>query len=263
MDEFSSLETVLKEIVSKTHKEGEPVEDLVTTVPDELAASQLLWHIDISWGIDGINKNTVKWVETRTKQSVSKFGDKYLVISAQHDGDVDDRLQVFEFSDDSPLRSTVQKLRNMKLKVTTGRWIIPGRPLGVVVDIDSASWAYDRYKNELQIKQGIVVPDDTKSRNVLLFGYMVAQFLAEYKLELDCSSRLRHRHSKMVANFHGVVTLVGLILLRDWRVPSATVFISHDPDSTPESTLTPEVRTERIIPSLYRGLLQTADEPKP
>lgn len=240
MGDLSALEETLKEIVSKTHKEGESVEDIETTIPEELAPSQLHWNFDISWRIDDINRDTVKWDKTRTKQMISQFGDKYMMMSAKHDKEVDSRLQVFEFDDDSPLRSTILKLRSMGLKITTGRWIIPGRPLGVVMDIDSAWWAYDRYKYELCNSQGISIPNDAQSRDILLFGYMVAQFLADYKYELDCSSRcFRHRHSKIVANFHGTMTLIGLILLRDWRVPSVTAFISNDPRSSPEPTHIP------------------------
>ena len=197
MDDFSSLETVLKEIVSKTHQESEPVRDTETTASSyesyELSEDQLVWNFDVVWRIDEVNVDAIKWGSTRTKQSVCQFGDKYMVMSVHHSEDIDSRLQIFELDDDSPLRSAILKLRSMGLKITTGRWIIPGRPLGIVMDIDSASWAYDRYKYELHASQGIVIPNDIQSRDVLLYGYMAAQFLADYKYELDCSSHcFRH-----------------------------------------------------------------------
>jgi len=264
MDDFSSLETVLKEIVSKTHQESEPVRDTETTASSyesyELSEDQLVWNFDVVWRIDEVNVDAIKWGSTRTKQSVCQFGDKYMVMSVHHSEDIDSRLQIFELDDDSPLRSAILKLRSMGLKITTGRWIIPGRPLGIVMDIDSASWAYDRYKYELHASQGIVIPNDIQSRDVLLYGYMAAQFLADYKYELDCSSHcFRHRLSKIAANFHGAATLVGLILLRDWRVPSETVFISREPDSMPDYALTPatDIATEKTVPLFYRGILKS------
>ena len=224
----SELETALKQFIAETHPDGHPVggyEDRLFN------SNHLQWNFDVAWDVDTINADPEKFFsQVRTGEGVELFGDQYVVMCSSAFEDVDDKIDVFEFAEGSPLSCSVERVRRMGLRVVTGRWKIPGRPLGVVMDIHSGAWAYDRYKHELDAYNQICIPDDDHSRQVLIFGYMVSQFLADFKYELNFSSKMEYRQSNIVIYFHHWYSLIGLVFLQFWEnaMRSTTVYYSHD-----------------------------------
>ena len=138
-------------------------------------------------------------------------------------------MKVFEFPEESALRLGIERIRYKGLRVMTGKWLVPGRPFAILMDLDSVWWAFDRYRADLLNNHGLVIADgDERSREMVLYGFMVAQFVADFNYELVISANVQHRQSKIDANFHEWLTGVGLVLLCDWKVPSDSAFFSHD-----------------------------------
>jgi len=122
----------------------------------------------------------------------------------------------------------IERIRYKGLRVITGKWLVAGQPLAIVMDLDSVWWAFDRYRSDLLSNHQIeVATDDESAREIILFGFMVAQFLADFNYELIISSDVKYHQSKINAYFHKWVTGVGLVLVRDWLVPSSTTLFDH------------------------------------
>lgn len=69
--------------------------------------------------------------------------------------------------------------------MVTGNWLVDGNPLLILFDIGSASFNLDGFKHELFEKSGIGIPHhDNESNDAVLFGHMVAEFIAEARLLL-------------------------------------------------------------------------------
>lgn len=132
------------------------------------------------------------------------------------------------------LNAGVERIRYKGLRVITGRWLVAGQPLAVVMDLDSVWWAFDRYRADLMANHSIeVASDDELAREMILFGFMVAQFLADFNYELVISNDVQHRQSKICTSFHEWVTGVGLVLLRDWLVPCSTTLFACQSNPNP------------------------------
>lgn len=223
----SELETSLKQFIGITHSDGQPVGGY----EDRLGNSNHLhWNFDVAWQIDTINEDGEDLFQQRTCQAVELYGDQYIAVCSSGFDDINDKIDVFEFAEGSPLSRSVERVRRMGLRVVTGRWRVPGHPLAVVMDIHSGAWAYDRYKHELDAYNQINIPDDEESRQILIYGYMVSQFLADFKYELNFSAKMEYRQSNIIIYFHHWSTLIGLVFLQFWEnaMRSTTVFYSHD-----------------------------------
>ena len=108
----------------------------------------------------------------------------------------------------------------------------------------------DRFKHELFEKSGVGIPHhDGESNDAVIFGHMVAEFIAEacfpflqsfiisktlFCLQFNHAAMEEHKSleaegapPRVVAHFHEWLAGVGLILLRLWNVQVATVFTTH------------------------------------
>lgn len=64
----------------------------------------------------------------------------------------------------------------------TGRWLVDGSPQIILMDIGSAAWKLDEFKNELWEKCGVGVPHlDIEANDAIILGYMVADFIEEVR----------------------------------------------------------------------------------
>lgn len=183
---LEKFEPTLRKYIQKTH----PNSDLVPEPPLKLAKGerlivpQLQWTFDVTWQIDRVNK----YVPKNERIELPKLGEQYVMICAHQIYDENSQLEVFEFPANSVLLAAVERLRCMGARVITGRWVMmPGQPLAVIMQLHSIAWAFERYKSELFRDHGILVPEDDQSREVLLYGYIAAQFLAEFRHLLDSS----------------------------------------------------------------------------
>jgi glycogen(starch) synthase len=64
-------------------------------------------------------------------------------------------------------------------------WLIEGYPKVILFNLSSAKFKLEDWKEELSQAAGILIPpNDAEGENVVLFGFMVAIFLNEVRL--DC-----------------------------------------------------------------------------
>ena len=70
-------------------------------------------------------------------------------------------------------------------KIVTGRWLVDGNPQVILFDVGSAASNMSVFKQELFDTAGIGAPHgDIEVNDVIIFGFMVAQFIADFRVRL-------------------------------------------------------------------------------
>ena len=182
------------------------------------------WNFEISWEVANQVGGIYTVLKSKSGWCVNELGQRYIVVGPYQENSIGKEIEQCDFEPDSTLGKTVNQLRYRGFRVVTGRWLVEGRPLAILFDLDSVWWAFEHYRHEILIDNGIQLPDDPMTRSVVQFGFMVAQFLADFQNYLSPSGRSR---PKVIAHFHEWLSGVGLLLVRRWRIPVATVFTSH------------------------------------
>ncbi|XP_065575006.1 glycogen [starch] synthase-like [Artemia franciscana] len=163
-------------------------------------------------------------IRSNTGLSFETMGNQYVLLSPYKGKSSREEIDEFEFSP-GPLHDAVCSIRDSGLQVHTGSWLVEGNPFVVLFDTASISHKIDYYKQKLFEKTKIGIPDsDEESNDSVLFGFMVAQFIAEFSY---FQSVFRADSSKIVCHFHDWLSGVGLIMLRLWKIKVATVFTAH------------------------------------
>lgn len=198
----------------------------------EAVSTENRWTFEIAWEVANKVGGIYTVIRSKAGASVEELGDRYILLGPYKEVCARQEVETFEFPPDSPLGIAVQKLRERGYKLVTGNWLVDGNPLLVLFDIGSAVWNLDRYKHELFEKSGIGIPHhDTESNDAVIFGHMVAEFIAEFNYATSEEHKLSQTEGdappRVVAHFHEWLAGVGLILLRLWNVQVATVFTTH------------------------------------
>lgn len=159
-------------------------------------------------------------VRSKAQSTVNELGDDYCMVGICNENYV--AMEVEKMEPTQPhLLKTVQLMRERGVKVVTGRWLIDGYPKVVLFDIDSVWHEYNGWAWELYEKTQIGIPDhDTEAKRSLLFGFLCAWFLGEFKAQCG------ERHI-VVAQFHEWLSGVGLVLCRTRGIDVATIFTTH------------------------------------
>jgi glycogen(starch) synthase len=80
------------------------------------------------------------------------------------------------------MKRTLQNLRSRGINFLYGRWLVEGAPNVLLFDIGSASYRMNEWKADLWNVAGIPSPqDDRETNDAIVFGYLVAWFLGEYR----------------------------------------------------------------------------------
>lgn len=131
------------------------------------------WIFEICWEIG--NKVGGIWTVLSTKAAVTveEYGDKYVVVGFYRSASQQtDEIQAFEFPEESPLKKAVDQVRSLGFNVLCGRWSVPGKPLAVLLDIDSArDQVLDACRLVLEKDHSIAVPQcDFEASDCIIFG---------------------------------------------------------------------------------------------
>ena len=164
-------------------------------------------------------------IRSKTGVSVSELGDQYVLLGPYKELHARQEVEEEEFSPAHPLGQAVNSQREKGYKIVTGRWLVEGNPQVILFDVGSAAYKTNELKQQLYETAGISYPDgDTEVNDVTLFGFMVAQFLADFRDKAEAYSDDPPRVS---AQFHEWMAGVGLIMTRLWKLDVATVFTTH------------------------------------
>lgn len=211
--------------VSKRFYRVDSIRNLENLDRGETAAQENRWVFEVSHEAANKVGGIYQVIRSKCGASVEELGDQYVLLGPYKDASVRTEVELGEFPEDSPLTSTVNKLRSMGWRVHTGRWLVDGNPQIILFDLGSASYNLDNYKKELYDACKIGIPvHDTECNDAVLFGFMVAKFVEEFRNE---SLEFADSKPRIAAHFHEWLAGVGLIMLRVQNIDVATIFTTH------------------------------------
>ncbi|KAK2727206.1 glycogen [starch] synthase-like [Artemia franciscana] len=188
------------------------------------AEAENIWTFECAWEVVNKVGGIYTVIRSKTGISVEEMGNRYVLMGPYKKQFARTEIEEFEFSQ-GPLYDAVTKLRDNGFKIHTGSWLVDGNPLVLLFDISSVSYNLNKYKEELFSKSGIGLPDnDTESNDCVLFGFMVAQFIADFNHFANKDVEIS---PKIVCHFHEWLSGIGLIMTRLWNINVSTVFTTH------------------------------------
>lgn len=117
-------------------------------------------------------------------------------------------------------------MRAQGYKIHCGQWLVDGNPQIVLFDIGSGAWRLDEFKQHLWDTCNLGIPHlDIEANDAVIFGYMVAQFVEEFR---KAAERMTDSPPRIVAHFHEWQTGVGLIALRWFKIYISSLLIRFD-----------------------------------
>jgi len=183
------------------------------------------WCFETAWEVANKVGGIYTVIRSKTGVSVGELGDQYVLMGPYKECQASQEIELEEFPPNHPLGQAVESQRSRGYNIICGRWLVEGNPKVILFDIGSAAGHMNSFKQELYEKARIgVAHADTECNDVVIFGFMVAQFLADFSVKSRNYSDLPPR---IIAHFHEWMSGVALILLRLWKVDLATVFTTH------------------------------------
>ncbi|XP_065573167.1 glycogen [starch] synthase-like [Artemia franciscana] len=190
----------------------------------ESAEAGNIWTFECAWEVANKVGGIYTVIRSKTGISVEELGNQYVLLGPYKEQFARTEVEDFEFPP-GPLSDAVSKLRDTGFRIHTGSWLVDGNPLVILFDIGSASYNMNKYKQELFDKSGIGIPDsDMESNDCVLFGFMVAQFIAEF---YHFTNKEVEIPPKIVCHFHEWLSGIGLVMTRLWGIKVSTVFTTH------------------------------------
>lgn len=189
----------------------------------EMASCQNRWTFEAAWEVANKVGGIYTVIRSKAYVSTEEMGDQYCLLGPYKEHSA--RTEVEESDFTGPLHIAVSKMREQGFKIHTGMWLVDGNPQIILFDIGSGAWKMDVYKQELWNKCNLGIPHlDVEANDAVILGYMVAQFIEEFRKVAEEYSDYVPR---IVAHFHEWQAGVGLIALRTRHVDVATVFTTH------------------------------------
>ncbi|GFG38528.1 hypothetical protein Cfor_01198 [Coptotermes formosanus] len=189
----------------------------------EMASCQNRWTFEAAWEVANKVGGIYTVIRSKAYVSTEEMGDQYCLLGPYKEHSA--RTEVEESDFTGPLHTAVSKMREQGFKIHTGTWLVDGNPQIILFDIGSGAWKMDEYKQELWHKCNLGIPHlDIEANDAVILGYMVAQFIEEFRKVAEEYSDYMPR---IVAHFHEWQAGVGLIALRTRHVDVATVFTTH------------------------------------
>lgn len=188
-------------------------------------AHQNRWCFECAWEVANKVGGIYTVIRSKTGVSVNELGDQYVLLGPYVEQKARQEIEEEDFPFHHPLGQAVDRARQKGYKIHCGRWLVEGNPQVILFDIGSAAYKMNEMKQELFEKSGIGIPnEDIECNDVCIFGFMVAEFLGDFRF---LSENYSDSPPRIVAHFHEWMAGVGLIMSRIWKIDLATVFTTH------------------------------------
>lgn len=183
------------------------------------------WCFEIAWEVANKVGGIYTVIRSKTGVSVNELGDQYILLGPYKEFHARQEVEEEDFPPFHPLGQAVESQRKCGYKIHCGRWLVEGNPQVILFDVDSAADKLEKFKGQLFKEAGIGAPQqDMEVNEVILFGFMAAQFLADFR---GRAQGYTDGPPRIVAHFHEWMAGVGLIMARLWKIDLATVFTTH------------------------------------
>lgn len=181
---------------------------------------------EVCWQLGGIY--TV--LRSKAPAMVSQLGDHYCLVGPYNQATAEVEFEATTISEtsqitsqeDTPFHRAAKVLAQRGIKIHVGRWLISGRPIVVLIDF-LASWhKISEYKYFFWKDHQIDAGNEQEVNDVILFGYLVADFFHELEVQVNEMAGL-----PIIGHFHEWMGSVAIPVLRHSKSKVAITFTTH------------------------------------
>eukprot|EP01132_Coremiostelium_polycephalum_P000886 gene886-1109_t len=171
---------------------------------------------DIGWEVAKKVGGIYTVLKSKAPITVEEYKSRYALIGPYNP---ETAATEFEPLIPGPLSSPVieNMMKKYGIHVHFGKWLVEGYPKVFLIDLQSSMYKLGEWRWDLM--SGFEQPGDHETNESIVFGYQTALLLKEFAES--------NSNDKYIAHFHEWQASVGLLLLRKWKVPVATIFTTH------------------------------------
>ncbi len=172
---------------------------------------------EISWEVCSQVGGIYTVLRSKTPATLQQWGDDYWLIGPYRE---EASLEFEPIAVDGPVGQVVDELRSQGIGMHYGRWLIPGRPRVILIDIDSVPHAHDVVRYFFWKDHGIECPsEDQLHARAVVFGSMVADLLQAIRQKVN--------PRPMLAHFHEWQGSAALPILKQRKEYIPSIFTTH------------------------------------
>eukprot|EP01133_Synstelium_polycarpum_P017023 gene17023-20280_t len=171
---------------------------------------------DVGWEVAKKVGGIYTVLKSKAPITVDEYKSRYALIGPYNP---ETAATEFEPLVPGPLTSPVidNMMKKYGIQVHFGKWLIESYPKVFLIDLRSSFHKLGEWRWDLMA--GFEQSNDNEANESIVFGYQTALLLKEFA-EVN-------PNDKYIAHFHEWQAAIGLILLRKWKIPVATIFTTH------------------------------------
>lgn len=172
------------------------------------------WIVDVSW--ETCNPTSAA-VYNAVKEKAGYYAgiNQYVIVGPYISGSAKQIIEQ-DLPSNNPLAITLAIMRQAGLRVTVGRWLVPGNPLTILLDITSGQQYLSQCRDMLEKRYSIKISaNDNLVSGAIIFGHMVEAFLSILNLVLQKQAAAQDTVSQpIIAHFHEWTSAIGIMFMR-------------------------------------------------
>lgn len=225
----------------------------VPVVIDSPAHRPNPWIVDISWETCNPTAENIYYT-VQAKASYHANSDRYVIVGPYNPASAHNEFEELELPPNHPLAITQAVMHISGYRMLVGKWLIPGYPLAILLDIVEAQGilasCLDMIESNFPTEMNV---DDSLATGSIVFGFMVGALLnilnSVLKKQADTDDTVL---VPVLAHFHEWTSGTGIMMMKLSQMAKgvATVYTEH------ESPFNSLQRTECLMDWLaHRDLL--------
>lgn len=189
----------------------------------DLVCMKEAWVVETAWEVCWQLGGIYTVLRSKAPSMTARLANRYCLIGPYNQATAS--IEFEETDEDTPFHRAAAATGRTGMQVHCGRWLVSGKPLVVLIDYLSAWDRLAECKYFLWKDHQIDAGDEPEVNDVVLFGYLVADYLEQLQTEIE--GMPDENRLPIVAHFHEWMGGVAIPVLKRRGADIATVFTTH------------------------------------
>lgn len=189
----------------------------------DLVCMKEAWVVETAWEVCWQLGGIYTVLRSKAPSMTARLANRYCLIGPYNQATAS--IEFEETDEDTPFHRAAAATGRTGMQVHCGRWLVSGKPLVVLIDYLSAWDRLAECKYFLWKDHQIDAGDEPEVNDVVLFGYLVADYLEQLQTEIE--EMPDENRLPIVAHFHEWMGGVAIPVLKRRGADIATVFTTH------------------------------------
>lgn len=222
--------------VPAINNENLPTPDDPTVAIDHIVLNRLdhppnPWIVDVSWETCNPTSGAI-YHQVMAKATYHAASSQYVIVGPYNPASAPYEFELLELPLDHPLAITRSIMHSAGFQVLVGRWLIPGSPLAILLDVVEGQRLLDLCLNVLDDSFPTKINvDDNMAIGAIVFGFMTGTLLNILNMVLGQQAAASNTVPvPVIAHFHEWTAGTGILFMKLLKIAKgvATVYTEHE-----------------------------------